>query len=340
MQSEVTLLESRRRAAGHVALLVVQLCFSLFPIFGKFALVPGAFTPLTVSAWRMVFAALFLGLVAFAFYGRRAWPSRADLGWLAVCSFLGVTANMVLYLEGLKLSTATNAGVMMCLIPVFTFAIAALFRQEVFKLARAAGLMIALAGASLLFWAERPDLVRAHGLGNGLMALNTLCYAGYLVLSRPLTRRYPPLVVIAWVFILSVPWVPLLVWRDVQMSHGGALPTIRAVLFPALASAKAWWSLAFILVFPTAVAYLLNTFALSRLRASTTAVYVYVQPVITGLFGWWLLDDEPTRVLFVSAAVVFLGIWLVARRPKALEPTRAERAALESEAGRTGPARP
>ena len=117
----------------------------LFPIFGKLAFVPGAFTPMAVGAWRMVFAALFLFGIAFAFHGRRAWPARADLGWLALCSFLGVTANMVLYLEGLKRSTATNAGVMMCLIPVFTFAIAASFRQEPFKMARARGLAIALA---------------------------------------------------------------------------------------------------------------------------------------------------------------------------------------------------
>jgi drug/metabolite transporter (DMT)-like permease len=334
MRSELEILESRRRSAGHVALLVVQLCFSLFPIFGKLAFVPGAFTPMAVGAWRMTFAALFLGIIAFSFHGRRAWPSRADLGWLALCSFLGVTANMVLYLEGLKRSTATNAGVMMCLIPVFTFAIAALFRQEELKLLRVVGLAIALAGGSLLFWAERPDLVQAHGFGNFLMALNTLCYGAYLVLSRPLTRRYPPLVVIAWVFLLSLPWVPILLLRETWGSASAAEPTFRAVLFPPLASSRAWWSLAFILVFPTALAYLLNTFALSRLRASTTAVYVYMQPVIIGFLGWWILDEQPTTVLFVSAAVVFVGIWLVARAPRA---PRTNAAIQGPTSGRTDP---
>jgi drug/metabolite transporter (DMT)-like permease len=324
MRTELDKPETRRRAEGHAALIVVQVCFALFPIFGKLAFVPGAFTPMAVGAWRMTIAASFLAIIAFALYGRRALPSRADIGWLALCSFLGVTANMVLYLEGLKRSTATNAGLMMCLIPVFTFAIAALFRQEEFKMARAVGLTIALAGASMLFWAERPELVQAHGFGNFLMTLNTLSYAGYLVLSRPLTRRYPPLVVTAWVFLLSLPWVPLLLLRETLGSARSTPPSVGEVVFPPLASPRAWWALAFILAFPTALAYLLNTFALSRLRASTTAVYVYTQPVITGLCAWWMLGEEPTPILFGAAAFIFLGIWLVARRPREARPLEPE----------------
>ena len=34
---------------------------------------------------------------------------------------LGVTANMLLYLEGLARSSAIEATLVMCLIPVFTF---------------------------------------------------------------------------------------------------------------------------------------------------------------------------------------------------------------------------
>ena len=81
--------------------------------------------------------------------------------------------------------------------------------------------------------------------------------------------------------------------------------------------------LAFILVFPTSLAYFLNAFALSRLRASTTAMYVYVQPLITGVAGAVLLGEELTRGLLLSAGLVFAGIWLVARRPSGARPAPA-----------------
>lgn len=304
-----------REGAAHAALLVAQTCFGLFPV-SKHWLFPaggGGFAPFAVGAWRMLFAALSLSLAAWLAHRDRWRIRRADLPRFLACALLGVSVNMTLYLEGLKRSTAVNAGLVMCLIPVFTFAIAALARQESFQPSRAFGIGVALVGASLLFWAERPDLIRAHGFGNLLMALNACAYASYLVVVRPLTRAYPPLVVIAWVFVLSLPFVPLLVLRE-EWGHPAGLAAGAAAFFaPADASWAAWGALLFVLVFPTSVAYLANSFALSRVRASTTAVYIYIQPVITGVAAWLVVGEELTPVMFLSGALVFLGIWLVAR---------------------------
>lgn len=296
-----------REGAAHAALLVAQTCFGLFPV-SKHWLFPaggGGFSPFAVGAWRMLFAATSLSIVAWFAFRSRWRIERADLGRFLVCALLGVTVNMTLYLEGLKRSTAVNASLIMCLIPVFTFAIALVAKQETFRPARAVGLAVALAGASMLFWAERPELVRAHGLGNAMMAINALAYASYLVLVRPLTRKYPPLVVVAWVFALSVPFVPLLLLRE------GGDPA--AFFAPEHADRAAWIALLFVLVFPTSIAYLANSFALSRVRASTTAAYIYIQPVITGVAAWLVIDEELTPAMFASAALVFAGIWLVAR---------------------------
>jgi drug/metabolite transporter (DMT)-like permease len=289
---------SDERLRGHAALLVVQVCFALFPVAAKVAFRDGAFTPFSMGVWRIGFGAASLLAVAVLRRGRAAFPRLRDLPILLLCSFLGVTANMALYLEGLSRSTATNAGLMMCLIPVFTFTIAAAVRHERFQPARALGVLVALAGASMLHWAEAPELAREHGLGNFLMVLNTLSYATYLVISRPLLRRYPPVVVIAWVFVLAVPFAPWLARGQVLLPQAGP---------------SAWWALAFVLVFPTSVAYLLNTFALARLRASTTAIYVYLQPLITAAGSRVVLGEKPTRATVLSAACVFAGIWLVAR---------------------------
>jgi len=292
--------DPRERFAGHVALVFVQVGFGLFPVFAKLAFEPGAFTPRSLTAWRFLFGAGALLALAFAVHGRAALPRRGELPRLVICSLLGVTINMALYLEGLSRSTATNAGLMMCLIPVFTFAVAAAVGQERFRVGRLAGVLTALAGASLLFWYERPELARAHGLGNALMAVNTLSYALYLVLSRPLLARLPPLVLVAWVFALAAPFAPLLLRGETLVPE---------------ASPRAWWALVYILAVATCLAYVLNAFALARLRASTTAIYVYLQPLITGLLGWLWLGERVTGAMGLAAVLVFAGIWLVSRPP-------------------------
>ena len=288
----------RRTLRGHLALALVQVCFGLFPIFGKWAF--EAFEPGAIASWRIGVGSVVLLGLAFLAHGRRAVPRREDWVWFLVCGVLGVALNQGLYLTGLSLSTAVDSGIVLCLIPVFTFAVAMLARQEGFRLSRALGILVALSGASILT-AGGADLSDSHRLGNALMVANSLSYSVYLVLSRPLALRYPPVVVIAWVYACALPAVPLF------LAH--------APPWPADATPRACWSLVFILAFPTVLGYLLNVFALSRLRASTTAVYVYAQPLITcTAAAAWLGEELPFATLG-AAVLIFSGLYFVARRP-------------------------
>jgi len=302
----------RGEFAAHAALSAVQLFFALFPVFGKLAFAGGTYTPLAVGSARILFGACTLSGLALALHGKRALPPRREWSRIGVLSILGVAANMTLYLEGLKRSTAGNATLLICVIPVFTFTIAVLLGHERFGARRIWGLLLALCGAAVLIFGGQAEFGGEHALGNLLIMLNCLGYAAYLVLVRPLAQRYAPLAVIAWMFVASLPWLPLMLWRD----HAARAPAefaLREVFLPAHASTQALCALAFIVVFPTTLAYLFNVFALSRVRASTTAVYIYAQPLGTAVAAWLVLDERVTPLMGLSAALLFPGIWLVSR---------------------------
>lgn len=297
--------ERRERRRGHATLLVVQVFFGLFPLFIKLAL--ESFEPLAIVFWRVVTGALVLGGLAAAVHGRRAWPLARDLPALAACALLGVVLNQTLAVEGIALSSATEAGLLMTLIPVFTFAFAILFKKERFRWRRAAGIGLALAGALLLLTGSgTADLAREHLVGNLLIVVNCASYALYLVLSGPLLTRYPPLVVIAWVYVLSLGALPLLLGR--------------ADVLPAAPSASALSGLAYVLVFSTVVTYLLNLYALARVRAATTAVYVYLQPLVAGAAGVAILGETLPPAAPLAATCLFAGIALVAAREPLARP--------------------
>lgn len=288
----------RGERRGKLALLFVQLFFGLFPLFGKLAM--AGFAPLSVAAWRVLVGAAALALAAAIAHRRAVLVPLGDLLRLQVCAWLGVVLNMVLFLEGLQRSTAVNAGLLVATIPVFTFAIAIALGQERFERRRAGGILLAFAGVALLFLQRGPDFTRDTLIGNALMVVNALCYSIFLVISRPLLGRHPPLVVIAWVFVLSVWCVPLFLRDD--------------ALVPSQASAGAWASLGFVLVFPTFFSYLLNTYALSKVSASTTAVFIFLQPIIAATSGVLVLGERLLPITLVSAATILAGVWLVARR--------------------------
>ena len=292
---------TRRVVAGHAALVAVQVFFGLFPIFGTLAFLPGGFTPLGVGAWRIAGGAIILGTLAFLAYGREALPRRRDLPRFFVCGILGVALNQGLFLEGLARSTPMNAGLVMTLIPVFTFIIATAVKQERLSLVRGTGVLIALAGAALLLVGQGGGLAKGHGFGNLLMALNGLSYATYLVISKSLVSRYRSLVVIAWVYILATPHLPYFLTGQKVLADPG--------------HTGAWLALLYIILFPTTLAYLLNMFALARVRATTTAVYIYAQPFVAGIASWVIFGERLSTNMGIAAVCLFLGIWLVARRP-------------------------
>ncbi len=296
----------RRVFGGHVALAFVQVFFGLFPIFGVLAF--RAFSPLGVGSWRIAGGALILGALTVTAYGREAMPKRQDLPRFAICGILGVALNQGLFLEGLARSTPMNAGLVMTLIPVFTFTIAAGVGQERFSFLRALGVLIALTGATLLLVGQAEGPVRGHGFGNLLMALNGLSYATYLVISKKLVSRYSPLVVIAWVYIFALPYLPYFMAGETLVTE--------------LRNTGAWLSLLYIILFPTVAAYLLNMFALQRVRATTTAVYIYAQPLVAGIASWIIFGERLSTIMGIAAVCLFVGIWLVARRPPEAVVTR------------------
>ena len=289
----------RRVLQGHLALVAVQLCFGFFPIFGKLAF--DGFAPRAVAAWRFAVGALVLGGLAWARHGRAMIPRRSDLLRLQVCSLLGVVVNMVVFLEGLERTTAVNAGLLMPVIPVYTLIVAVAVGQERFRWRRGAGILLALSGTLFLLLQRGPDFSRDHLIGNLLIVVNTLSYSVFLVASKPLLLRYPPIVVIAWFFLLSLWSIPLFARGE--------------TFAPADAGAGAWLSLGYVLLFPTLVAYLLNTFALSLVSASTTATYILLQPLIAVTGGVLVLGEAFLPGTWMAAAPILAGVWLVVRDP-------------------------
>lgn len=285
-----------RPAAGptlvhHVSLAIVQVCFGLFPVIGKSAF-DGGFAPGAVAAWRLAAGGLLLGGLAFALYGRRAVPLREDLLRMVVASALGIAINQICFLEGLARSRVVNAGLMIGMIPAMTYLVALLARQERIDLRRGCGIVIGLAAVLQLILVDA-----AHLLGDALLFTNMLVYSVYLVVSRPLLERYPPIVATAWMFLLSWWLLPISTWD--------------ADLFPSVATSRAWWALAYVVVFPTILGYLLNLFAMTRLPSSTAATYTFSQPVIIIVSGVAVSGDVLGLAEGIAVVGVFVAMWLV-----------------------------
>lgn len=287
----------------HLTLLIVQIVFGGFHVVAKAVLTDLA--PLALAAIRVGVATPIL--LALAWQRDRFIPSRRDLPILALLGGLGVFANQVLFVTGLKYTTAINASILMLSIPVFTAAAAAALRIERVGVGRMVGILLSVAGALVLVNPLRFSTDRGAALGNAIILANCLAYALFLVLQRPVLARIPWRTVIAWSFLFgTVGVLPF------------AAPALSA-LEPAQVPARAWLGLGYIIVFPTVFAYAASTWAVRRSSPALVAAYNTLQPLVTAVLAATFLGEAFGWVEGVGFALIVTGLWRVTaanRTPK------------------------
>ena len=283
--------------AVHVALIVVQALFAGLAIAGRYVL-PHVPAGLLVT-FRVVGAAAVLLAVNAARGG--PWVSdRGDLLRLAVLGWLGISANQSLFLFGLQHSTAINATILVTTVPVFTVLGSVLIGREPASPLKFTGIALAAAGAVWLIGPDRLSFARDVAFGNLLIVVGMLCYATYFLYSKPVLARHDSLTVSAYVMtfaVLGVLPLGVLGW------HG---------FDPSDVTPSVWGWVAFIVVGPTILTYLLNIWALRRASSNVVAVYIYLQPLLTAAVAPLVLRGEAvTPRAAASGMLIFAGLALV-----------------------------
>lgn len=290
-------------------LLAVQLLFGLFPVvaFDLLQTHGGPLNPFSVLAIRVGGAAFCL-LALHLVLVKNPIPIRKEFPRVFWLALLGVVLNMGMFMVGLQYTDPTEAVLVITTIPVFTYAIAVLLGREQLGPRRAIGIALGVGGVVYLTLNNATLGDHAHVVGDLLILGNAISYAAFLVLAKPLIEKYDALSLITWVFLIgTLVFVPL-----------GLMQGLRGEI--AALDLADLGRLAFIVFGASVATYVFNTIALRHVPASTVAIFTYVQPVFTAIFAWILLDHRLSLAILPAAALIFAGVWLVARRnPKVLE---------------------
>ncbi|MBS2016574.1 MAG: EamA family transporter [Deltaproteobacteria bacterium] len=253
--------------------------------------------PEALAMMRMLGGALFFQALLRARGPQEVAISRSDHLRLAGLSLLGIALNQTLFLIGLRWTTPFSVSLLGATIPVFTAVLAVAFGKERPSWRVALGLVLALSGVLSLIGVGSLDR------GAMLVALNSLSYSAYVVLSRDVVLRVGALRAVTWIFTYAaLVFAPL-----------GAGPLVAQV--PHLTGRGAIL-VGYIVVMPTIVAYLLNAWALARSSATLVTVYIYLQPLIAATLAWVQLGHGVTKRAAIAAPLILLGLGVVAGRKR------------------------
>jgi drug/metabolite transporter (DMT)-like permease len=172
------------------------------------------------------------------------------------------------------------------------------------------GITLGAVGAILLTL-KASSHVGDSRLGDLFLFLNALSYAIYLVLAKPLMKKYSPIQVITWVFTFGLIFVLL---------FPPTLSELSQTNFQRI-STEIWWKIAYVVIGVTFFTYLLTIFGLKYLSATVSSAYIYTQPVMVMLFTFlfasihWSADYRGSitseKILYMF--VIFTGVYLTSK---------------------------
>ena len=290
---------------GHILIMLANILFGAsMPVF-KYLLTADV-PPEAITIMRAIFACMMFWLVSFFMPKEKVLPK--DLCLLFVCALCGVGINQWLFVIGLKNSSPVKASIIATAVPIFVLLLAALVLKEPITAKKSLGVFLGVSGGLLLVFNSTQTTSGTNSLwGDMLMLLNQLMYSVYLVLSKPLSRRYSSVIMMKWMFLFST-----LALAPFCLQYMQYVPMFHRETF----NVSQLYALLYLLFGATFVSFMLIPMALKQIRPTTVSMYNYVQPIIASAIAVAVGQDTFSMQKLLSAALVFVGVYLVTQSKK------------------------
>lgn len=284
---------------GRMMALAATFLFGTYSIFNKVLL--EKFSPLTLAAISQAFSVMAVVLVFGAIPAIRQIQkvSMAAVAAAIVVGVLGSVAGPMLFLEGLKNTTATNAVLLVETDAIFTGFISALWLQERVTLNQVAGTILMIAGLYYIF-TDGLTLTTAFRPGDILILLAALSFGATTAIYKKYLEKSPPELMIvisnlmgALLLFFAAPYL-------FNISHD----------FSAIKEKEAFRMLIFYSVVGIAIARFLWFKCLNRISATQASMISLLSPIFGLILAVIILRENLYFYHMVGGAVVIVGMAL------------------------------
>jgi drug/metabolite transporter (DMT)-like permease len=254
------------------------------------------FSPGPLALGRLVFGTVALGVIALRY--RRPLPRGRGLVLVLSYGVLWFAGYTVVLNAAERHLDAGTAAMLVNFAPILIAVAAGLFMGEGFPRPLVVGIVIAFAGVAVIAVGGAGG--RSDGLGVVLGIVTAVLYAAG-VLTQKVALRTVDAVTATWVgcaagMVVLLPFLPKAV-GEFSHASGGA---IAAVVYLG--------------VFPTAVAFTLWAYALTRTGAGRLASTTLAVPAIVVLMSWIVLGEVPTLIASIGGVLCLAGVAVSRRR--------------------------
>ncbi|MFN8416069.1 MAG: DMT family transporter [Cytophagaceae bacterium] len=129
-----------------------------------------------------------------------------------------------------------------------------------------------------------------------------MSYGIFMIVVKDIMKKYDSIVVLFWLFLIGMMLASPYLYFKIDIAALQPIPM------------EAWWSLIYVIVMATIVNYYIGLDVLKDISASTSSIYVYVQPLTTMIIAISLGKDHLELERTLAAVAIIAGVYLVSKK--------------------------
>ncbi|WP_242832344.1 DMT family transporter [Desulfosporosinus orientis] len=295
LHGEFIPVQSKEQVWANLAMIAVIIFWGISYVSIKVAVIE--VPPITMALIRFAIASLMLGIMI-----RRVEPQskldKLDLPKMILGGIFGITLYFIFENIGVKFSTATNASLIVSVVPIITILLDVLFFHSKLSFLKLLGVFVAIWGSYLAVTANgKLELNSAHFLGNLLMICAMMSWAFFTMVNKSLQKKYSGLFLTTYQTIFGTLFFIPLSLLEYKDWHMFSLTALANILFLA--------------VFCSFAGYLFYTYALKRLDVALTTIYLNLIPVVGVISGYLILNEHVLPIQLVGGLITLLAIVII-----------------------------
>ena len=240
--------------------------------------------------------------------GRQTWRT------LTLIAITGVLGYQVFFMNGMRLTAAGDASLIITFNPIFTVLLAAPMLGQQISRKMFVGLFCGFIGVAVVTgWSPNTDIpFEDRILGDLMILLASLNWAmttnntKRMMEQRNGEQKATTLEIVVWYSLIgTVLLTPLAAWETWQ--HGIPEPTLTD-----------WYAIIYLAAISTVLAYYWFAIGVEKLGATAASSYIFLMPVFGVLGGVILLDENIGWTLLLGFILIVIGVRVVQRESETL----------------------
>lgn len=257
--------------------------------------------PLVLILLRQLIGSAFLFIIALK-TGRNFGISFHDFNGIVFLSLIA-TFHLAIQVTGLQYTSALNTGWIIGITPVFMAFLGFIFFKEKITLLQMGGIFISFIGLlTVISKGNFLSIDLISNKGDFLVLASSFTWGVYSLVNKKVSLNYSPMMTIMFLFMLMSVYIsPFAITAK----------NINAVIH---LTATSWLAISFLGVFCSGIAYVLWAQALSEMNSSKVGVFLYIEPFVTFLGSWLLLNEVISIITVIGGIGIICGVILVNRK--------------------------